>query len=182
MAGFKTLTFPDIMKQVDEGQTCAIPRAILGSVFPHRGVALVASYAVMANDSCSLVLEPEDFGPYMEGHPWLFPQHWLGEMAAQVAGLWAQRAVLQKKSVTECAEFNLPMTLKGGDWEKQPPAVDQRIFLPVTATVLDFKIHIGAGNIKYEASVEIEQGDRRAVYTGIVVLIRKGAKQESSGE
>lgn len=179
-AAFQTIE--EAVSYANEIGECSVPRRLLRTVFPHDDRALVASRGILSKDSCMLVLDRRNFGPYIKGHLWLFPQHWLGEMAALVAGLEARRAVLGKKSAEECAAFNLPVTIKGGDWERQPPAVDPRLNIPITARVSDFNIHIGGGSIRYEANVLIEHGDRQAVYNGIVVLIRKGGKQESSGE
>ncbi|MCX6808051.1 MAG: hypothetical protein NTW50_00085 [Candidatus Berkelbacteria bacterium] len=152
-------------KLLHGGMLC---REELEMLFPHRAEALVGSHAHTTTTShVTLTLLPQDFGPYFSNHPWAFPGHWVGEMAAQAAGLMGMVQLVQKLG-PKALDYRNAFLMKTGDWEDRTLSVDQNSPLMALVTPENFEL---TQPWAYTARVEVATGSvnppaRRYAYWG----------------
>jgi len=160
---------------LEGGEPQYLDRSDLETVFPHKGAALVGNCGLIESGACSLYLEPNGLKPYLKGHEWYVPAHWLSEMAAQAGGLQAALALYEKLG-NEARELNLPSFIKTGDWQKKPLTTSPKSGEVISATVIldDFSFRYMHGMATYMVNVLIRQGKNEAIYEGLRVMISKG--------
>lgn len=159
---------------IQTGEPQYLDRADLEPIFPHGGKAIVCTCGFLEGDSCSLVLEARSFGPYLRGHKWAFPGHWLGEMASQAAGFSAAVQLYQKIG-EEATTLNRSMQVKQGDWDSKPLITVVKSDCPIIATCRaeDLNLRYLSGMATYSADVLLEQGESMAKYAGMRVMLSR---------
>jgi len=158
-------------------------REELMNVFPHRGMALVASKAKIDGGVAEFTLLPGEFPTYCTGHTWRIPGHWLSEMGAQVAGLQAACCLCREIGQIEAPKYDQTILIKNGDWAKKPLDTNPNGIEPIIVRVIvpSFVFRMKMSTVSYEAAVEFCQGDKTAVYEGIRVILKRSAGNGNTG-
>lgn len=153
-----------------------LERIDLRKIFPHKRIAIVASWAEIdwKADRIRFVLEPKHFARYMEGHEWAFPGHWLIEMVAQAAGLAAKALMKRKRRYSKlCSEYSVAILQDEGQW-KNRKQITAGVEHPIECIVNFNNIIIkSSGAPSFTASVTVRTGNSEATREGIVVRLAR---------
>lgn len=153
-------------------------REELMQAYPHRGIALVATSAWVWDEgqSVRIALSPCEFANYTVGHSWKIPGHWLSEMASQAVGL---RAIIElyKTIGDDSQKYNISLLVKNGDWVDKPLNTDPNGDDAIIANVVEssFKLCNRGGFVSYVGEVEFNQGEKKALYGGLRVVLKRSA-------